>query len=250
MRRRTIKITTAILLLATVARSEDYLTGTVKSSDGKPVPGVLVSDYVKESIKTDSQGAFRIRRTQPVLFLSLSGYEPLAVVPAKNQTELNVTLEDSATKTWVVPNCKGRPSRSYGLRLRFTIPNEAKTKVVTDVDYQERLIRYRHGKKKEWLVLWDGPTVSMGHPIPDDFLNAASFQERSISIENAKQIGGGGTEDARGVLKSGGLWRWTGSLGEVAEYRDVSPAAASYFDKIIDDMCNEGYPADPVSGSP
>jgi hypothetical protein len=250
MRHRTIKVATAFLLLATIARPEDYLTGTVKSTDGKPLAGVLVWDDRQESIKTDSQGAFRIKRIQPVFFFTLSGYEPLAVVPAKNQTELNVTLEDSATKTWVVPNCKGRPSQSYGLRLRFTIPNEAKAKVVTDVDYQKRLIRYRHGRKKEWLVLWDGATVSMGHPIPDDFLDVASFQERSLSVENATETGGGGTEDARGVLKSGGLWRWTGTLGQIAEYRDVSPAAASYFDKIIDDMCNEGYSALHAGESP
>lgn len=250
MRRRTIRIATAVLLLVIVARSEDYLTGTVKSSDGKPLAGVLVSDYRKESIKTDSQGSFRIKRAQPVLFFSLSGYEPLAVVPAVGQTELNITLEGSATKTWVVPNCKGKPSQSSGLRLRFTIPKEAKIKVVTDADYRQRLIGYRIGKKKEWLVLWDGATVSMGHPIPNNFLDAASFHERSLSLENASEIGGGGAEDVRGVLKSGGLWRWTGSFQQVATYHDVSPAAASYFDKIIDEMCNEGYPAAHASGSP
>jgi hypothetical protein len=151
-------------------------------------------------------------------------------------------MQASAGKTWVVPNCKDKSPNSDGLQLRFAIPDQAQIKVVTDVDYQKRLIRYPRGKKKEWLVIWNGPTVSFGHPSPDLLLDAANFKERSISWEGAGQVGGGGSEDARGLTKSGALWRWAGSLGEVAEYWDVSPAAAQYFDEIIDGVCNQGYP--------
>src|SRR5215469_9114694 len=250
MRHWTIQIATALLLLVGLARAEDYLTGTVKSSDGKPLAGVLVWGGRKESARTDSQGAFRINRSQPVFFFSLPGFEPLTVVPAKDQSELNLTMTDSVGRTWIVQDCGDKLSQSSGLQLRFTIPKEAKIEVVTSDDYQKRFVRYPHGKKKEWLVLWKGGTVSMGHPIPDDFLDAASFQERSISWQGASELGRGGAEDVRGVMKSGGLWRWAGSLGQIAVYRDVSPAAATYFDNIIDGMCNEGYPATHTSGSP
>lgn len=247
---QSIRIATTVLLLVLVAHSEDYLSGTVKSPDGKPLGGVSVSDDRKEVIKTDSQGAFRIKRTQPAFFFSLSGYEPVSVVPSKDQTELNVVMVESLGRTWIVPDCKDKTSQSPGLRLRFTIPKDAKIEVVTSSDYQKRIVWRPHGKKKEWLALWEGGTVSMGHPIPDDFLEAATFQERSISWQGAGGLGGGGAEDARGVMKSGGLWRWAGSLGQIAVYRDVSPAAATYFDKIIDSMCNEGYPTVHASGTP
>jgi|SRR5215469_769851 len=250
MRHWTIQIATALLLLVGLARAEDYLTGTVKSSDGKPLAGVLVWGGRKESARTDSQGAFRINRSQPVFFFSLPGFEPLTVVPAKDQSELNLTLTDSVGRTWIVQDCGDKLSQSSGLQLRFTIPKGAKIKVVTSDDYQKRYVPYPHGKKKEWLVLWKGGSVSMGQPVPDDFLDAASFQERSISWNGASALGGGVAEDARGVVKSGGLWRWAGSFGEAATYWGISPEAAAYFDKIIDGMCNEGYRADHTSGSP
>lgn len=237
-------IVTVVLLLVGPALGQNYLTGTVKSSDGKPLAGVSV--YARYgSTTTDSQGTFRIKRTEPVFFFSRSGYEPLAVVPVKDQNELSVTMEQSAGKTWVVPNCKDRPPESTGRQLRFAIPKEARVELVTDVDYRKRLVRYPRGKKKEWLALWDGATVSFGHPSPEDFLDATVFWERSITFENASEIGAIGTEDARGVTKSGGLWRWAGELGEFAKYWDVSPEAAAYFDKIIDGMCNEGFRAAP-----
>ncbi len=117
---------------------------------------------------------------------------------------------------------------------------DATIKVTNDDDYSIRWVRYPHERKKEWLALWEGGTVSLGHPAPGDFLDAASYQERSITFENGQ---GGEGEDVRGVMKSGGLWRWSGGFGQFAEYRDASPAAAAYFDQIIDGMCNEGYPA-------
>jgi len=212
---QSIRVATTVLSLVLVAHSEGYLTGTVKSPDGKPLAGVSVSDDRKEFTKTDSQGAFRIKRTQPVFFFSLSGYEPLAAVPSKDQTELNVVIAESVGRTWIVPDCKDKTSQSPGLRLRFTIPKDAKIKVVASSDYEKRIVWRPHGKKKEWLALWKGGTVSMGHPIPNDFLEAASFQERSMSWQGAGELGGGGAEDARGVMKSGGLWRWAGSSGRL-----------------------------------
>jgi len=206
--------------------------------------GVVVFETGKEGTESDSQGAFRIKKTEGVFSFWHTAYEPLTVVPAKDQTELSVTMANSVGKTWLVPNCKESP-RSAWLNLRFAIPKDAKIKVITDADYQKRLIRYPHGKKKEWLVIWEGATVSFGRPTPEDFIDAASYQERSISYEDSKEIGGGGKEDVRGVVKSGGLWRWAGGFGQFAKYWDVSPAAAAYFDEIIDGMCREGSP--PVS---
>lgn len=67
---------------------------------------------------------------------------------------------------------------------------------------------------------------------PDIYLfdNAATFTERALST-------GEDAEEIRGTLEDGNRFRWVGASRGAVFYRDVTPQAAEYFDRIIDRGC-------------
>lgn len=68
------------------------VTGTVRSSDGAPIEGVLVMGADLNYSETDANGCFTLPRPELALFFWCSGYLPQAR-PLTGDRQIEVVLE-------------------------------------------------------------------------------------------------------------------------------------------------------------
>lgn len=143
-------------------------------------------------------------------------------------TDLRVQRPDE----YVVSQCpeSRATERLIGGRLKLLVPRRAVLVKGKDIDYSSYRIGLK-GAKTEWLAGIYGPSATSG-TVSDKWL--------TDSVESKQRVWRAGQYegvDAKGKLKNGKFWRYFGHLGEAIEYYDVSAAAASYFDSIIDSAC-------------
>ncbi len=144
-----------------------------------------------------------------------------------------------STDPWIIPSCMSRPKWSHTLffMVELSQTKGAKTTKVTDADYEAYYIRY--GPSGELLQIasgthWCGAPECQ--PPKEDFASSAEFSSRELRIAPTQEKGKFGT-DWRGKSKDGGYWRYIGVPFESITYRNVSAAAAAFFDSIIENAC-------------
>jgi hypothetical protein len=68
------------------------VSGTVRTADGSPVPGVLVMGADLNYAETGEDGSFRLARPEMALFFWCTGFLPEARVLAHGVDHMEVTL--------------------------------------------------------------------------------------------------------------------------------------------------------------
>jgi hypothetical protein len=213
--------------------------GFVKSGSGRPIPDVLVCARSYECLKTDSEGHYdlaKISKRAYMLRFSKEGYKPLIKALEGATSSLETTLVEGDSTLWNIPACKDKRKRE-GYSIKVTVPKGTEVAKGRDIDYTT--INFRFGRTKQWMQVGTGMNWSSGMPFKDDVDNSVEISDRDIrfpraSFENMIYLDG---IDIHGRLKDGTRWRYTGYAFETLSYRNVSEAAAKFFDSIIDSGC-------------
>lgn len=239
------------LLLASCLNASATLQGTVTSSDGRPLAGVVVygslsktcCPFKRESTITDESGQFRLENPGDVVHFVKEGLQPRLVVLKGRGSELNVTL-DALRSYATAPNCESsRPDDKrigwgkYG--LQFDVPN-ANAEIrggKPDVDYVRYVIKRKGGKG--FLELWFGGHAMDVDPEDDLVVNSVSVQQRPIISSEGQLVG----LDSSGRLQDGTAWRQIFVSGKGARYSKASDEDATFFNQVIDSFCLIPYPA-------
>jgi hypothetical protein len=112
--------------------------------------------------------------------------------------------------------------------LWFRLPLFAHVTKGADADYVHYSVRYGPKESPQWLGFYFGPL--MGGYEPHDPGNASiKWTARDLICDNVPKA-----TDWRGSTPDGRRWRHMGIVFGFADYQDVSPDAAHYFDKILD----------------
>jgi len=123
-----------------------------------------------------------------------------------------------------------------GLDLfEFHLPLFAHVSQGGDVDFVNYSVRYGPAPAKAWLSFVFGPTV--GGTSPPDLENTSiKWTSRKLTCNESTVA-----TDWRGSASDGRRWRHIDVIFGFAEYRDVPPKAADYFDKILNSVsCGKG----------
>jgi hypothetical protein len=234
--------------------SRQILSGRVVDTNGQPVSAAVVSGQLfnslggYSSVKTNSNpdGQFSLAADGKVIFVRKTGFVPLTHMLTRDEKQVQIVLEPvSALKTLNVPGCpdtygvdrqvlsshkfKPKGVTLYGEAHLYPVPDNAAVEHQSDLDYGVHVVSSPKGRKNHMLIYWGFSYVG-DYPDVHLFDNVATFAERALSTAED-------TEEIRGTLKNGHKFRWVGaSLGSVFYY-DVTPQAAEYFDRIIDQGC-------------
>ncbi len=231
-------VTASTLAQSTVPNS---VRGTVTSSDGKLLQGVVVYPTDKrecctsqaDRTETDVNGAFQFDGNPKVLHFFKGGFAPASRVVPSGAAELNVVMEDDASTRWLLPPCTGKRNRKKEIGWPYQIRLRKRGKVRRK--FHANSISYLIlDRRKEYVLSIQTGTLLGGLDADDDWLlKAASFTERSIT--DGTNLAG---QDFRGTDREGKAWRWVGFSGyTLARYRGVPPDVAKYFDQIIESAC-------------
>jgi len=144
--------------------------------------------------------------------------------------------KSSIVEGWIIPACTQKPKMSHSLFFMLEPSKREGTKLrkVVDADYELYYIRFRNSR--DFLQIGSGHSWCNGcGPSKQDMDDSTGVSSRDIAFgpENSRIHG----KDARGKLIKGGYWRHVAAPFETISYRDVSPAAAAFFDSIIDSVC-------------
>jgi hypothetical protein len=222
-----------LLSLAAVTHA-GKLIGTVRSSSGRPLPGVTVATKCEPCVetKTDGKGWFRLPEHGRVVFFRHPDFRPLSKVLDLGVDPIEVVLQDKGNSEWRIPNCQGMPSKEFqsiGFISKLLVPRGPTIKKIQDSDYVLYVIHNRYPTAQ--LEIWFGLSVTNGYPPEELLLLSREFTERSWTCT----LGAG--VDLNGRLRSGEFWRWTTLAAGVATYRTKSEQVAKSFDKIINSEC-------------
>jgi hypothetical protein len=230
------------------------LTGRVTTSDGQPVPGAAVitqhfnagGGYGSVESKTLADGQFSLAAGGKVLFVRKSGYVPTSRILASDQDDLQVIMEPvSDARTMRVLACKDtygfdrqtlknsklwpKGAQFYGDTHLYPVPQRLRVEDHNDIDYAFHVVFFPKGKKNRMLI-HSGSLWGAYYPDLHFFENVMEFTERALGTgENAEEI--------QGTLKNGHKFRWLGGATSEISYYDVTPEAAAFFDRIIDQGC-------------
>ncbi|HEY2363722.1 MAG TPA: carboxypeptidase-like regulatory domain-containing protein [Candidatus Angelobacter sp.] len=245
----------AILGLFLVPQSSSpLLSGRIVDSNGHAVPDVAVlsqlfnptGGYSTVKTHTNPDGQFSLAADGKVVFVRKAGFVPFTHVLARDERQVQLVLEPlSQLKTLHVAGCwdtygvnrqvlsshKFNPKgvTLYGEAHLYPVPNNAAVEHQSDVDYGAHIVSSPKGRKNRMFIYW-GFSYIGDYPNVHLFDNVVAFTERALSTAED-------TEEIKGTLKNGHKFRWVGaSLGSVF-YHDVTPQAAEYFDRIIDQGC-------------
>ena len=98
--KRFVPILTALLLVVSGLRAQTSVSGTITSSDGKPVAGAsVIIDGTTVGATSDASGAYRIqvRSSNDVLVFSFLGYNSVRETVGQ-RTRIDVSLAPSDLK--------------------------------------------------------------------------------------------------------------------------------------------------------
>ena len=227
-----------ILLLVAVPalpcqNKSNTLTGVITSPTGEPLPGVTVR-AAEKYCETDEKGRYRIQLPSTstdfccVLQFKKQGYRTLTKAADPVSGVLDIILQTGESK-WAPPDWNPSVPKRVGAQMRFLVPKGTKVKRGRDVDYWTIAVGFGSHKNLEWMQLGGGPTWSSGLPLKSDMTSLVEISERDM-------VCGIYGIDIRGRTKEGKRWRFVGTWGETATYRDASEQAARFFDSIIDGM--------------
>lgn len=255
------------VLLAVIGgpASAPVVIGKVTTADGQPLPRVKVygSDTYrvpKAEIRTNRSGFFRLVDPGPVLYFRHPGYGPVSIVVGEKSAGLKVVMEESAKTNWAIPVCSGEKEEGsrVGYRFKFLLPEGATVGKSKDIDYTRYVVSY--GNPEHVLVIWFGGNAVGFEAREKTLVNSVSFSERYVELSGFGAVG----IDSQGGLPTGNRWRSIGcsedafagegksfmekeifwdfprQSGALAEFEDVSPQEAAYFNQIINSVCVEG----------
>jgi hypothetical protein len=241
-------------LWITLQASGPSLSGRVVDPGGQPIADAAVSSqlfyptggYTSVKTRTNQDGQFSLAAAGKVIFVRKAGFVPLTHMLARDEKQVQLVLEPvSELKTLHVAGCretygvdrqvlsshkfKPKGVTLYGEAHLYPVPNNAAVEHQSDVDYGAHIVSSPKGRKNRMLIYW-GFSYIGDYPNVHLFDNVVAFTERALSTAED-------TEEIKGALKNGHKFRWVGaSLGSVFYY-DVTPQAAEYFDRIIDQGC-------------
>jgi hypothetical protein len=241
-------------LWITFQASGPSLSGRVVDPGGQPIADAAVSSqlfyptggYTSVKTRTNQDGQFSLAANGKVIFVRKAGFVPLTHMLARDERQVQLVLEPlSELKTLHVAGCQDRYGVDrqvlsshkfnpkgvtlYGEAHLYPVPNNAAVEHQSDVDYGAHIISSPKDRKNRMLIYW-GFSYIGDYPNVHLFDNVVAFTERALSTAED-------TEEIKGTLKNGHKFRWVGaSLGSVF-YHDVTPQAAEYFDRIIDQGC-------------
>jgi hypothetical protein len=234
--------------------SRQILSGCVVDTSGQPIADAAVSSqlfyptggYTSVKTRTNQDGQFSLAADGKVIFVRKTGFVPLTHMLMHDEKQVQIVLEPvSELKTLNVPGCqdmygvdrhvlsshkfKPKGVTLYGEAHLYPVPDNAAVEHRSDVDYGAHVVSSPKGRKNHMLIYWGFSYVG-DYPNVHLFDNVATFAEHALSTAED-------TEEIRGTLTNGQKFRWVGaSLGSVFYY-DVTPQAAEYFDRIIDQGC-------------
>jgi hypothetical protein len=245
---------TIFALLLFSQSSRQVVSGRVVDTSGQPVSAAVVSGQLFNNlggysrVKTNSKpdGRFSLAADGKVVFVRKAGFVPFTHVLVRDEKQLRLVLEPlSDLTTMHVQGCRkmyGVDSQTLSLRKvkpkdvtlygeahLYPVPDNAAVEHTSDLDYGAHIVSYPKDSKNQMVIYWG--LLYIGD-YPDIYLfdNAATFTERALST-------GEDAEEIKGTLKDGNRFRWVGASRGVVFYRDVTPQAAEYFDRIIDRGC-------------
>ena len=227
-------LTAFLLLLQTNGGgATETMSGRVAGEDGNPISGVRVSVQGNgTATSTDSSGRFTIALRKfsvlgewSTVRFSHDGYRP--VTKLLTTADPLIILSKAGDAWWIIPSCAGKPSLS-GFSIAFSLPKGANVRRGHDIDYSINTVAF----KQYGMRLGFGPTWSSGLPFPSELLNMRAMSERDLIFED--DIRG---VEYRGERTDGTYFRFIGKLGETIEYDRIPKEAASYFDSILDTLC-------------
>jgi len=141
-------------------------------------------------------------------------------------------MPSSAQQRYVIPRCAGISSaNTVGDVLKLSVPVGAQLNKGFDTDYGTYAIGFGPADNRVWLKGIFGNNSTRG-VVRKQWLAASSRVTRRTWV-----LGRGTGTDIRGTLQNGNRWRYFGHPTEDFHYYDVSAEAASYFDRIIDNVC-------------
>ena len=182
------------------------IQGYVRTADGKPIAGVLISKFGK----TDENGHFKIAsdvlmRYWKTLIFDKKGFVPKVVSLDASNRNLSITLEpEREASVWDIPTCsagKVNGSRLVGKYLRLTVPKKLKFKAGVDTDYISYAIGLTERGNKQWLHGGWGNLYGDVYPGAETLLRLDHYSYRRTSVGI----------DWRGVTKDGKYWRYFGA---------------------------------------
>jgi hypothetical protein len=241
-------------LWITLQASGPSLSGRVVDPGGQPIADAAVSSqlfyptggYTSVKTRTNQDGQFSLAADGKVIFVRKAGFVPLTHMLARDERRVQLVLEPlSQLKTLHVAGCRDtygidrqvlsshkfnpKGVTLYGEAHLYPVPNNAAVEHQSDVDYGAHIVSSPKGRKNRMFIYW-GFSYIGDYPNVHFFDNVVAFTERALSTAED-------TEEIKGTLKNGHKFRWVGaSLGSVF-YHDVTPQAAEYFDRIIDQGC-------------
>jgi hypothetical protein len=241
-----VKIIIVYLLVSLILCAEyqaNQLTGTVRSTSGKPLKGVRVYSRASDQFApvenflttTDEKGAFKLPAHGNVTFFKLPGHQPLAKPLEGGLNQIEVVLEDASATEWLIPPCLGSsaPGTYVGPeKVGFRLPISSDDLIDKGQGDHDSFytIRYKSSQSVEALIYYTSYML-LGFPSEDMMRASGEFSLRSF------RSGKYGGIDMRGRFKDGRYWRFVGIDGTEISYKNVSQEAANYFDRIIDGMC-------------
>ena len=241
-------------LWITFQASGPSLSGRVVDPGGQPIADAAVSSqlfyptggYTSVKTRTNQDGQFSLAANGEVIFVRKAGFVPLTHMLARDESQMQLVLEPlSQLNTLHVAGCRDtygvdrqvlsshkfnpKGVTLYGEAHLYPVPNNAAVEHQSDVDYGAHIVSSSKGRKNRMFIYW-GFSYIGDYPDVHLFDNVVAFTERALSTAED-------TEEIKGTLKNGHKFRWVGaSLGSVF-YHDVTPRAAEYFDRIIDQGC-------------
>jgi hypothetical protein len=218
------------------------ISGTVRSADGTPLANVNI--YVGRDIpetKTAADGTYRFEISWKAtsIFVTHPGFRPAARVIHSASERIDILLEPESSSTWWLPACSSEQpagkiiSPSHG-GPRLLLPKGVKYRAASwDIDVQVNRLGFGSWWNTQYLYFWIG--TSAGGPRPPDYMfeQSTEFTLRYWRSQDKSQEG----VDARGSDSKGQRWRHLNIGSNSIMYRQVSDAAAKFFDEIIDSMC-------------
>jgi hypothetical protein len=145
-------VTTLITVRANV--SAPRLTGSIKSASGQPLAEVFIfpTRSLNDIAVTDDRGTFSLPRFETIIVFRREGFRPLTKIVESSMTQLDVVLEDAASRPVVTSKvCPDDKSERVGFTLRMSVPKEAIARSGRDVDYEDFAVAY--GPKSESVLL-------------------------------------------------------------------------------------------------
>jgi len=231
------------------------LTGTVKTTDGKPIAEVTVYSFDDRGIiapregrrfseKTDSQGRFKLRNHGQAIYFRYQAFQPLTKIIEYATSRIDVVLEPEYD-SWNVPSCTDsvdyRKNKDKYVEMRnflgpsLFVPRAdgVQSKKVRDIDYVLYVFTYGPSKRREALQGWFGLYAADLSVSARSLVRSTNFKERRAKFGDREAL------DIYGQTTDGKYWHYVSFWSNAIFYEDASKDAANKFDDMLSRMCYE-----------